>query len=74
MTIREILARNLRTLRKARGFSQEELAHQADIDRTYLSSIERCVYAASIDIVDRLATVLGIEAANLLERPNNKRK
>jgi len=40
----------------AQRVSQEELAHRAEIDRTYISSIERCVYAASVDVVDRLAT------------------
>lgn len=64
-----MLALNLRTLRQAQGLSQEELAHRAQIDRTYISSLERCIYAASIDVVDRLARVLGVEAADLLERP-----
>jgi len=36
MEIREIFARNLRKARKAAGLSQEELAHRADIDRTYI--------------------------------------
>lgn len=66
MEIREVFARNLRALRLARGVSQEELAHRADIDRTYVSSLERRVYAASIDVVDRLAKVLGVEAHELL--------
>ncbi len=48
--------------------SQEELAHLAEVDRTYVSSLERSVYAASIEVVDKLATVLGIEASQLLER------
>ncbi|PWC26833.1 helix-turn-helix domain-containing protein [Teichococcus aestuarii] len=69
MDIREILAANLRQHRHAAGLSQEELAHRAKIDRTYISSIERCVYAASIDVVDRLARELGVEAAELLRRP-----
>lgn len=69
MEIREVLALNLRRLRQARGLSQEELAHRADIDRTYISSLERSVYAASIDVVDRIARVLGVEAAELLKRP-----
>lgn len=69
MEIREILAFNLRKLRQARGLSQEELAHRADIDRTYISSLERSVYAAGIDVVDRLARVLGVEAADLLTPP-----
>lgn len=69
MDIREVLAGNLKRYRKAAGLSQEELAHRADIDRTYISSLERCVYAAGIDVVDRLARELGVEAADLLTRP-----
>ncbi len=69
MNIREVLAINLRKLRRARGLSQEELAHRAKIDRTYISALERSVYAAGIDVVDRLARVLGVEAADLLARP-----
>ena len=55
MGIREVLALNLRTLRRARGMSQEEVAHLAEIDRTYVSALERSVYASSIDVVDRAA-------------------
>ncbi|UDQ88142.1 helix-turn-helix transcriptional regulator [Xanthobacter autotrophicus] len=66
MEIREVFARNLRALRQAKGLSQEELAHRAGIDRTYVSSLERCVYSASIDVVDQLAQVLNVEAADLL--------
>jgi transcriptional regulator with XRE-family HTH domain len=69
MNIREILAINLRRLRRAKRLSQEDLAHDAGIDRTYISSLERCVYAASIDVVDSLARVLGVEAADLLRPP-----
>jgi transcriptional regulator with XRE-family HTH domain len=69
MDIRGILAVNLRKLRQARGLSQEELAHAAEIDRTYISALERSVYAAGIDVVDRLARALGVEAADLLTRP-----
>jgi transcriptional regulator with XRE-family HTH domain len=74
MDIREVLARNLRKYRRDKGFSQEELAHRAEIDRTYISSLERCVYAASIDVVDRLARVLGVDAADLLRRPTRPRE
>ncbi|MBX7482023.1 helix-turn-helix domain-containing protein [Qipengyuania qiaonensis] len=72
MDIREVLAENLKRHRKAAGLSQEELAHRADIDRTYISSLERCVYAAGIDVVDRLARELGLEAADLLKRPKSE--
>lgn len=74
MDIREVLAINLRKSRQAQHLSQEELAYQAEIDRTYISSIERRVYAASIDVVDRLARVLGIEAADLLRKPTRGRR
>ena len=67
MSIRETLATNLKKLRRNAGLSQEELAHRAQIDRTYISSIERCQYAASIDVLERLALELGVKPAELLE-------
>ena len=70
MEIREVFAINLRRLRQAAGLSQEELAHRAEIDRTYISALERCLYAAGIDVVDRLARELSVEAADLLRRPS----
>lgn len=72
MTIREVLALNLRTLRQQQKLSQEALAHRAELDRTYISSLERGLYAATIDVVDKLAGVLGVEAADLLRRPVNR--
>jgi transcriptional regulator with XRE-family HTH domain len=73
MEIREVFARNLRAARQSKGLSQEELAYRADIDRTYISSLERSVYNASIDVVDRLAVVLGTEASDLLKRHPDQR-
>ena len=73
MDIREVFARNLRRYRRAARLSQEELAHRSDIDRTYISSLERSLYAASIDVVDRLAAALEIQAADLLVRPPSGR-
>ena len=69
MDIRDVLALNLKRLRRVKRLSQEELAHRADIDRTYISALKRCRYAASIDIVDNLARELGVEASDLLKRP-----
>jgi transcriptional regulator with XRE-family HTH domain len=70
MDIREIVAVNVRSLRSAAGLSQEELAHRARIDRTYVSSIERMRYAASVDVVARIAKVFGVEPFTLLQRPD----
>lgn len=74
MEIREVFARNLRKARQAKGLSQEALAHDAGIDRTYISALERGVYSATIDMVDKLAVVLSIEASELLQRPAKSRQ
>ncbi|MEE9454670.1 MAG: helix-turn-helix transcriptional regulator [Paracoccaceae bacterium] len=54
MEIRKTFAANLKKYRKAKGLSQEDIAHQAELDRTYIGALERCVYAASIDVWGRL--------------------
>ena len=69
MTLREVLAENLKRYRLAAGMSQEELAHSAKIDRTYVSSLERLQYAATVDVIEKLALALGIDAAELLKLP-----
>ena len=69
MTLREVLAKNLKRHRLAAGLSQEELAPRAEIDRTYVSSLERCNYAATVDIIEKLARELEIDAALLLKQP-----
>jgi len=66
MEIRETFALNLRKYRQAKGLSQEELAHLAELDRTYISPLERHVYAASIDVVARLARLLEVKPSDLL--------
>jgi transcriptional regulator with XRE-family HTH domain len=73
MQIREVFARNLRKARHTKGLSQEALAHEAEVDRTYISALERGVYGATIDMVDKLATVLNVETSTLLERPPKQR-
>ncbi|MBB3458787.1 transcriptional regulator with XRE-family HTH domain [Rhizobium sp. BK313] len=71
MTIRETFAKNLRNLRLARNLSQEDLAARAEVHRTYVSALERCVYSPTIDIVDDLARILGVKAADLLNEDLN---
>ena len=69
MKARGLLALNLRRYRHERGLSQEELAHRAGIDRTYISALEREVYGATMDVLDKLAHELGVEPADLLKAP-----
>jgi transcriptional regulator with XRE-family HTH domain len=68
MSLRATLARNLRQLRQARGLSQEEIAARADITANYVSCLEREEYAASIDVVERLADALDVEPIELLRQ------
>jgi transcriptional regulator with XRE-family HTH domain len=74
MDIRGVFALNLRRARNARGLSQEALAHEADVDRTYVSALELSVYSATIDMVDKLAKALGVDASALLQRPTRLRQ
>ena len=66
MEIREIFARNMKARRKAMGLSQEELAHRAQLDRTYVSSLERCKYGVTIDVLSNIANQLEVSVADLL--------
>ena len=66
MTLRRILAQNLRRLRQDRGLTQEELADLAGVNRNYVGMIEREENAASIDVLEALAKALKVRAAELL--------
>lgn len=68
MSSREIVARNLRKLRHARGLSQEELAHRADINRNYVGLLESEQHAATIDMLDKLADALEVEVNAFFNR------
>ena len=65
MKLRQIVARNLRVLRKQKGLSQEELAFQAGINRNYVGQIEREEKSPTVDIVEKLATALNAEPVEL---------
>jgi transcriptional regulator with XRE-family HTH domain len=56
----------MRRLRAERGLSQEALAHECGINRTYLSADERAERNVSIDNIGRIATGLGVEPWTLL--------
>jgi transcriptional regulator with XRE-family HTH domain len=69
MNAREVVAWNLRRLRVIRGISSETLAADADVDRAYVSRIERGVANPTIDVLERLAGVLGVEMVELFAVP-----
>jgi transcriptional regulator with XRE-family HTH domain len=69
MDLREVFATNLRRLRHAKGLSQDDLAYEAKVSRSYLSQIEKGAFFASLKIVGRLAKALDVEPAELLKLP-----
>lgn len=64
--VRAILAGNIKTARKRLNLSQEDLAARADIDRTYVSGIERQVRNPTITVVAKFAEALETTTAELL--------
>ena len=65
MDARRLLAQNIQRLRLAKGWSQEELADQAGVHRTYVSGIERRVRNPTVTILARLAKALGVSIGDL---------
>ena len=67
--MRQVLASNIKELRGKRGLSQEALALSADVDRTYVSQIERAVGNPSLLVLCKLGTVLNKDVCDLLVTP-----
>ncbi len=67
--LREILAQNIRRLRMDQAVSQEELAFRCELDRTYISAIERCVWNISLGNIEKIAIALKVEPWQLLLPP-----
>jgi len=68
------LARNIKTLRGKQDLSQEQLALAAELDRTYVSQMERAVGNPSLLVLWKLAEVLGVDASALLSAPPAARR
>lgn len=69
-----MFATNLRRIRNAKGLSQDDLAYDADISRSYLSQLEKGVFYASLKIIEKLAATLDVEPAEFLKRPRSSGK
>lgn len=66
---RECLARNLKQFRRELGWSQEDLALEAGLHRTFVAHVERCARNISLDNIDKLANALGKPTYELLLDP-----
>jgi transcriptional regulator with XRE-family HTH domain len=69
MTGRELVAWNLRRIRVLRGISQERLAYDAEVDRSYVGGLERVEENPTVDLLDRLANTLAVPLAELFKAP-----
>ncbi|HKR91257.1 helix-turn-helix transcriptional regulator [Novosphingobium sp.] len=63
----ERLSDNVRKIRKDRGLSQEQLALQADIDRSYISQLERDTRNVAFENILKIARALGVSLSHLVE-------
>ena len=71
MGLSQILGQNVREVRKQRGLSQEQLALDADMKRSYVSDLERGTRNPSVKAIERIATALRVEAWTLLRTPED---
>ena len=67
MDIKERFGKNLKRLRLEKGISQESLAFAAELDRTYIPSIEKGERNVSITVAEKLANALAVQFSELFE-------
>ncbi|MBK3798821.1 helix-turn-helix domain-containing protein [Azospirillum brasilense] len=67
MDIRQQVGLNVQRIRRTRGWSQEELAFESGLHRTYISGIERGARNPTITVLKELADALGVPPGVLLD-------
>jgi transcriptional regulator with XRE-family HTH domain len=67
MDIKKKFGKQVKELRLERGLSQEKLAYEADLDRTYIPSIEKGERNVSITVIEKLAKALQVKISDLFE-------
>ena len=70
--LRDVLAYWVRLKRVEKGWSQERLALECELDRTYVSAVERSRWNVSLSNMERLAQALGVEVWTLLRAPQSQ--
>ena len=67
VSAKALFGRTVRTLREARGYSQEELAERATLHRNYVGSLERGERNVAIENIVKLAKALSVRPGELFE-------
>ena len=73
MDLRQLFATNLRRVRHERGLSQDDLAYEADISRSYLSQLEKGSFHVSLKVIGKLSEALKVEPAEFLTKPREEK-
>ena len=68
MTLKKRFGLNLKRIRHARGWSQEELADITGLHRTYISGIERGIRNPTLMIIEQISTAIKVNPADLLKK------
>lgn len=66
MQLRTRVGLNIQELRRAKGCSQENLAHAAGVDRGYMGKLENGKYSASLDTLEKISRALEVDPIELL--------
>ncbi|MDB6147942.1 MAG: transcriptional regulator, family [Spartobacteria bacterium] len=69
MRAAELVSWNLKRIRVRQGVSQEKLALDADVDRSYVGRLERSQENPTVEVLERLATALGAKVGDLFRVP-----
>ena len=72
MNIKQKFGEKVKCFRLEKGWSQEKLALEAGIDRTYLPGIEKGERNVSITVIETLAIALGIEIKDFFGEEINR--
>ena len=67
-SLRGILSKNIRKYREDRHFSMEELSLLLEVDNSYISKLEKSKVNITIDKLEKLAQILGIEVVDLFKQ------
>ena len=70
MSIKQKLGGRIKELRSSRGISQESLAHLADLDRTYINSVENGKRNIAIENIEKIAKALNISVRDFFDNDN----
>lgn len=70
--LKQIVGKNIRSMRKIKGYSQKEAALRACFTPSYWGYLERGQKNPSLDLIEKVAAVLGVEPVSLLVDPSAK--